>query len=69
MMRRSASTWLAVHVDRADLAHAMAAGDGLVLDRGLPLRLGEDHDGRGLDVQAYSPGLDLAHQDRGSPVV
>ena len=56
----------AVHVDRAHLAHAVAAGDGLVLDGGLPLRLGEDHHGGGLDVQAHSAGLDLAHQDRGA---
>ena len=55
----------AMHVDRADLAHAVAAGDGLVFDGGLPLRLGEDHHGGGLDVQPHSPGLDLAHQDRG----
>ena len=45
----------------ACLAHAVRARDGLVLDRGLVLRLAEDDDARALDVHARSARLDLGH--------
>ena len=53
-----------VHVDRADLAHPVRAGDRLLLDRRGQLRLGDDDHGRGLDVQAHAARLDLGDQHR-----
>jgi hypothetical protein len=51
-------------VDRPRLAEAVEPGDGLVLDRRLPLGLGEHDHRRRLDVEAHPTGLDLAHQHR-----
>jgi len=42
------------------------AAPACVFDGRFPLRLGEDHHGGGLDVEPYSPGLDLADQDGGA---
>ena len=46
----------------ADLTHPVAAGDRLVLDRRLDLRLADDDDRRRLDVEPDATGLDLADQ-------
>jgi hypothetical protein len=54
----------AVGSDRADLAHAVGSGDGLVLQCGFDLRFAQDDDRGGLKVEADTTGLDLAEQDR-----
>ena len=51
-------------VDAAHLAHAVGAGDRLLLDRRVPLRLGNDDNRCGLDVEADAAGLDLGDEDR-----
>src|SRR5947209_4571816 len=52
-----------MHVNRPDLAHAVGAGHGLVLDGRLDLRLADDDDGRGLQVEADTTCLNLRQQD------
>jgi len=54
-----------MHIDAAHLAHAMSAGDRLLLDRRVPLGFGDDDNRRGLNVEADAAGLDLGDEDRG----
>ena len=54
----------AVDLDRSELTHAVAAGDGLLLDVGFHCG-SQRHDRRRLDVQADAARLDLADEHRG----
>jgi hypothetical protein len=51
-----------MHVYRADLPHAVQPRNGLVLDCGLPLGLGENDHGGGLHVETDPARLDLARE-------
>ena len=52
----------------AALAHAMHARDGLVLCRGLELRLHQDDYAGELDVEALTAGLDLKREASEAPL-
>lgn len=49
-------------LNSASLTHAVGAGDGLLLDPGLPVGFGEDDRRRGLDVQPDPACLDLGDE-------
>ena len=56
-----------MHHHAPELPHAVGAGNGLILDRGLDLRLAEDDDAGCLDIEARAARLHLADEHRAVP--
>ena len=52
-----------MHIDGPRLPHPMTPRYRLLLDRRLPLRLGQEHDRRRLDVETDTASLDLADEN------